>query len=357
MSHRCNILLFTESLGSGGAERQLVGLAVALKKQGYNVTVMTYIENQFYEPVLREHSVKFILCKSEKNKYVRLFHVAKIISEMRPDTVISFLSSSNQMMCLLKPIMRFRLIVSERNTTVKWGRYEKVLFRLYRFADVVVANSHYECENIKTHEQALQNKTIAITNYVDTCLFAPADHNANKVPTILCVGRVTEQKNVLRFIDAVKQIKDKGLVFKVKWFGDQTDFEYSSLVSNKLNALNLHDVLHFYKPSQNILQEYQNADIFCLPSIREGYPNVVCEAMSCELPIACGNICENPKIVKDDVNGYLFNPYDAAEISQILERLICLTPSERRDIGKRNRQQMISNNSIEAYCQRYIDIL
>lgn len=52
-------------------------------------------------------------------------------------------------------------------------------------------------------------------------------------------------------------------------------------------------------PNQSIEVEYRKADVFCLPSLYEGYPNVVAEAMSCGLPILCSNVCENPYIVEE----------------------------------------------------------
>ena len=48
------ILLITEGLGSGGAERQICGLAAMLTKAGYPCRLITYVENQFYEPYLRQ---------------------------------------------------------------------------------------------------------------------------------------------------------------------------------------------------------------------------------------------------------------------------------------------------------------
>lgn len=43
-------------------------------------------------------------------------------------------------------------------------------------------------------------------------------------------------------------------------------------------------------PNQSIEVEYRKADIFCLPSLYEGYSNVVAEAMSCELPLLCSSV-------------------------------------------------------------------
>ena len=50
-----HILCLLESLGSGGAERQLTGLAVMLKQQGYEVEVWYYVKNEFYLPYLQEN--------------------------------------------------------------------------------------------------------------------------------------------------------------------------------------------------------------------------------------------------------------------------------------------------------------
>lgn len=350
------VLLFTESIGSGGAERQMVGLAISLKKRGYDVTVLTYLKQEFYKPMLQENGVKYILCEKALNKYLRLFYIWQELRRINPDTIISFLSAPSKVMCILKP-RDTRLIVSERNTTLLWGGYERVVYWLYRRADVIVANSENEAENIKAHKPAVAHKTLAITNFVDTDLFVPAPHSENEVPIILCVGRITEQKNVLRFIDAVKMLKGRGQLFIVKWFGNHMYKDYCAEVYKKVEALELQDVFLIHEPSSNIREEYQRADIFCLPSIHEGYPNVVCEAMSCELPIACSNVCENPRIVHEGVNGFLFNPSNASEMADVLSRTLDMTPAERKAMGQKNRQQMIDNNSIEAFCDKYIDIL
>lgn len=67
------ILLITESLGSGGAERQLCGLAVMLTKAGYPCRLVTYIDNQFYEPYLRKNGVDYEFVPELANKVTRPF--------------------------------------------------------------------------------------------------------------------------------------------------------------------------------------------------------------------------------------------------------------------------------------------
>ena len=83
------ILLITENLGSGGAERQICGLAVLLTKAGYPCKLVTYIQNQIYEPYLRKNGVDYELVTSLWNKKTRVFRSVRYIREYNPDVVIS----------------------------------------------------------------------------------------------------------------------------------------------------------------------------------------------------------------------------------------------------------------------------
>ena len=74
------ILLITENLGSGGAERQLVGLAAMLTKLGFPCRLITYLENQFYEPFLRQNNVDYQFVPELWNKKTRVFKVSGIES-------------------------------------------------------------------------------------------------------------------------------------------------------------------------------------------------------------------------------------------------------------------------------------
>lgn len=351
------ILLFTESIGSGGAERQLIGLAVMLKRNGYTVKVLTYFKSQFFEKYLEENDIEYLLDAKAFNRITRLYHIHKDIKEFAPDVIISYLSSPNKTVCLLKPFHNFKLIVSERNTTVKWGINEAILFNLYRLADYVVPNSFFEGTNIKEKKSFLKDKIIPITNFVDVEKFKPGNSIHNNIPLILCVGRLTEQKNILNFLEAISILKVRGLIFKVKWYGTHSYIEYSNKVHYKIKKLDLGSFIEIHEPSQNILEEYQFADIFCLPSIREGYPNVLCEAMSCGLPVVCSNVCENPKIVKDNVSGYMFDPLNVNDIANCIEKMLKLNISDRREMGLRNRENMINNNSMEVFVKKYIKII
>lgn len=115
--------------------------------------------------------------------------------------------------------------------------------------------------------------------------------------------------------------------------------------------MTLHD------PNQKIEEEYRKADIFCLPSLFEGYPNVVAEAMSCGLPILCSNVYENPYIVEEGVNGFLFDPKNPVEMADAIKKMVSLSYENRKEMGKRNRQLCLKRNTEEVFLKSYVELI
>ena len=73
------IILFKDSLGAGGAQRQLVGLAKLLKGAGEEVTVLTYHKDEFYIPFLRENGVRYRLLEDARGALKRIVKVCSYI--------------------------------------------------------------------------------------------------------------------------------------------------------------------------------------------------------------------------------------------------------------------------------------
>ena len=127
----------------------------------------------------------------------------------------------------------------------------------------------------------------------------------NDTLRIVTVARYTQQKNVLTYMKAIRMVKDMGLNVHFDWYGDKKhNAVYFAEIEKEYQQLDIADYLTLHNPNQKIEEEYCKADMFCLPSLYEGYPNVVAEAMSCGLPIICSNVYENPYIVEEGVNGF-----------------------------------------------------
>lgn len=348
------IVCLIANLGSGGAERQLCNLATLLSRDGYDVEVWCYQAENFYLPLLHEAGVKYRYIAEANDPKRRIWSIHKALKAAAPDTVIAYLDTPSIIACISKLLGgRYRLIVSERNTTQRLTLRERIKFWLYGAARYIVPNSVSQGEYIRTNHRRLASKLRVITNSLDTERFSPADSKCGDTFRLLGVGRVTPQKNLLRYIDAIAELRRRGLSIEVRWVGNQADREYMASCRERIAKHNLQDIFTFATPTADIVCEYRNATAFCLPSIYEGYPNVLCEAMSCGLPVACSRVCDNPYIAKEGVNGTLFDPYDINDIADGIARLYDMCSSSYDRITKENRQQIVANNSNEEFLARY----
>jgi len=351
------ILCIIEGLGSGGAERQLVGLASLLKRSGYDVSVLTYFPDSFYKHVLDEAEVPYEYYAKAQNKTRRIFALRKRIKQIAPDTVIAYMETEAVVSCIIRLTgLKFNLIVSERNTTQTIGLKERIRFFLYRWANWVVPNSYMQENFLLSNFGYLKPKIRTITNFVDTVFFSTIEAERSGTCKMLCVGRMTAQKNILRFLDAVKRLKEQGAALTIDWVGNNRT-EYAKECMAKTNELGIGDVICFLGEKSDIRAEYQSHDVLCLPSLYEGFPNVICEAMSCGLPIVCSNVCDNPRIVLSEDNGFLFDPTDVDAMADAIKKFISLDDEKKKQMGYNNRVRAVDLFSPLKFINSYISLI
>lgn len=349
------IICFTDNLGGGGAQRQLVGLACMLKKHGYNVSVLLYHDNPFYKPLLDKDGIESAVLLS-RNYIHRIWRIYKYFKHHKGATIIAFQETPSLISCLLRPFIKCsKLIVSERNTTQNITIKDRLRFWLWRFADTIVPNSQSQSDFISEYVPKINHKVVTITNFVDTDTFVPLGDKQFKQNNILVVASHKPEKNFNGIVEAVKILKDRGVTFHLNWFGIRKN--KLSCFRQNVELSDISDVMSIFEPTQNIIHEYHNADIFCLPSFFEGFPNALCEAMSCGLPVACSKVCDHPYIVAEDKNGILFNPHNPIEIADALERLIKLSSEDKLKMSNANRKYAEEHLSKEAFVKKYIDII
>lgn len=351
------VFCIIDSLASGGAQRQIVGLATLLKQEGYNVKVVTYYDLPFYLPQLQQQEVNYEYVPCGRGLLDRLRKIGHVIKQFNPDVVISYLDTPNVMTCLLNITNRHRwkLIVSERNTTQDLSLKERLKFALYRFADYIVPNSYSQRDFISKHYPQYDKKCRVITNFVDTDAFNQAERKErNDVLRIIGVGRILAQKNIPILIKALNIVRKQGKQARVDWYGSKFD-TYEECM-NLIRQFNLEDSFEFHESCSAIIPKYQESDLFVLPSIYEGFPNVLCEAMSCGLPVIATNVCDNGRIVQHEGNGYLIPSGDTKALADRLMQFIELSPIQRRAMGDMSRSIAVAMFSKESFVKEYIKL-
>lgn len=348
-------------MNSGGAQRQLIGLALCIKKlPNYEARLVYYKKNaNFYNTQLENLGIDYYCAHSSQSKFNGFRALRSQVKEYQPDLIISFLGESNLFACINRLFCHIPLIVSERNTTIKPTNLDIVRYFLYRWADRIIPNSYSQGKYLCAKHYHLAKKVIPIINFVDTDFYSPKklETVAHK-KQIIVVARVVPQKNVLTFIRALRITIDKGYNnFYIKWIGDLGLTFYVNQCKDAVKELELTEYISFDGVCQDLRTIYHKANALCLPSLNEGTPNVICEAMASGLPILCSNICDNPRYVETNINGFLFNPSDPYSISYAIKTFIN-TPEEKiLEMGKNSRKKALMYFSINKFNAQWHEII
>lgn len=163
---------------------------------------------------------------------------------------------------------------------------------------------------------------------------------------ILFVGTLKNVKGIKYLIKAINIVKEKGLKTKLLLIGDGEQKKELEKLSDKLN---LKENVNFIGRVNNkeIYKYMVASDIFVLPSLSEGLPVVILEAMASGLPIIATKVGGVPEILKDKENGFLVDPKNS---EQIAEKIIHL-------ISNDNIRESISINNLKEAQKYSLDIV
>jgi glycosyltransferase involved in cell wall biosynthesis len=365
------VICFIENLVSGGAERQLVQLAIGLSKRGHDVEVLVYHDADHFRPCLEEKQIPVHLV-AWRNRWHRIWAIHRALKTKRPDVVIAF-KKRPALYAELSHLFcgTYQLIVSERNYDYRGlsiGAYVRLAF--HALADAVVANSKSQFELIKDNAFWLKSKVVWISNAVDLGRFRPkqrAPGSATPRCRLLVLARFAEQKNPLRFVQAIALLRERrpDLEITVDWYGsnymaDGAPTRLSSTylaVKAEVAKHQLQSVFNIHEPTHDVALLLHDCDVLCLPSLYEGFSNVVGEAIACGTPVLASNVSDNPLMVHDGVNGYLFDPTDPGDIADAIIRFCACGPEERLMMGTRSREIAEVMLSQETFVERYERLL
>lgn len=352
------------SLASGGAERQLLVLLEQLSCRGYDVCLVTYVVSKDAYEVPK--NVKRMRIHG-RGKIQDRWNLARFMwSEVRKDdVVIAFLSINYRDIVLPVLPLKRKIMAGERNLTMGQSLNRRLVFQLERKAKAIVANSYAQKEWMDKHTPWLKVKTHTVTNYTDTSKFCPRLDLLNKEEKVIIgvLARFSPQKNCMRFAQAVRVAVDSGCTnFKIVWHGDKYGMrgrmneEYRRLQEYISNS-NLEEYFEIRDKTSNVVEVNNYCDAMCLPSLFEGFSNSLSESICCGKPIIASRVSDNPIIVKEGYNGFLFNPYDVKSIASAMTKLVGLSASEFRRMGENSRKRALELFDLNKFVDSYIRII
>jgi sugar transferase (PEP-CTERM/EpsH1 system associated) len=196
-------------------------------------------------------------------------------------------------------------------------------------------------------------KTLMIANGVDTERFKPSVRAARDEFVIGTVGRIQDVKNQSGLIDAFILLRDmlpaERHRLRLSIVGDGP---LLGKITEKVRAAGLQDVVWLPGSRTDIADLMAGFDVFALPSIAEGTPVTILEAMACGLPVVASNVGGIPEVVEQQSTGMLVPPSDAAALAGALARYV-QDPQLAARHGAAGRLRVERSNSIAAMVAGY----
>lgn len=225
-------------------------------------------------------------------------------------------------------------------------------------ADAVVAPSRVtlgELEadyGVKGRREVIHNG-IAIDSTLGRALRLAAETRPDEPerPTVLYVGRLRTRKAVAVLMLAMRLLRDSIPDVRLLIVGDG---EQVVPLGRLREQFQLKGTVQFAGKidRDRLAAYYQAADVYCLPSIYEGFPLAILEAMAAGLPVVATRVSGNPEAVVHGETGLLVEKESAEELAEALRSLLQDIPGARA-MGERGRRRLLEHFTIERIAEQY----
>lgn len=216
--------------------------------------------------------------------------------------------------------------------------------REYEMADAVSVLSSYAARTF-IDRGIPEEKLIINPLGVDTEHFRPSSPKPeNALPRILFVGSIGLRKGTPHLLQAFSRLNTKAELHLIG--------PIEANFASDLKGLPLDNVLIPGPASGEALAgHYANADIFCLPSLEEGFGMVALEAMACGLPVVLSDVTGAADVITPDQDGLVVPTGDEKTLAEALESLVD-DADKRRAMGARAREKVAADYKWDDYVER-----
>ncbi len=362
-------LFVIDNLSTGGAQRQMVNLAVGLKQRGYGIEFFCYSSGDLLGQSLKEFEipVHWFQKKSRFSTDV-IFALRKLIRRGKFNMVLSFLTTPNFYSLLASFLNGFRripVVVSERFCDLPGNvsTMEQVVRQVYRLAAFVVTNSHHQRINFWNKNSYLRNRLRTIYNGYDLQAFIPPEVEPGNSPLqLLTIASVSRYKNGKCLIEALKILRDDyKLLPTVDWIGQRVlmgdRLVYLREMEQAIKDYGLENQWRWLGQRLDIVEQLQQHDALVHPSFGEGLPNVVCEALACGRPVILSEALDHTRLVQDGISGFLFDHTNPEQLAKKIKQFDDMPIDERRRMGQHGRAFAEKELGVDRYVDEFEKLL
>ena len=322
---KMKILQIMPEFGLAGAERMAENLTLSQKKAGHEVKVISLYD---YHSAITDNlegegvEVKYLNKKSGIDLSV-IGRLKKEIESYSPDVIhthryiLLYTFLARALSSVKAPIVHTVHNEAKKELNFAYRKINNILFLISRCHPVALTSKIKE--TIIDEYFGLKDVPV-IMNGVNTDNIRPikTDYNLSKGSfNILHIGRFAEAKNHEMIIDAFAKFRQTYTNSTLTFFGEGVKFEK---IKEKVENDKLADCIIFKGVDGNVTSHFHEYDVFILPSLFEGMPITIVEAMAAGMPIIASNVGGIPDIMTNDKNGILIRP-EKNELIHALNKL------------------------------------
>lgn len=345
----------------------MVTVATGLRKRGHEIVFFVYYPQiDHFRSTVEDAGIEIVECrKSGRLDFGPPRALRRLVAERRFDVSLSFLTTPNIYNVLACRGLPTAAVVSERSAfpQANLSLQVKSSLSLYRLADHIVVNSRHHRERIVSEFKWIEPKSSTIANGIDLDRFHPGDTasagRSEGPPSLLAVGSIHVGKNYKGLIEALAQYRTAfGEPPRVSWVGrdpsTQRDRVAFDRAQERIEELSLGPYWRWLGVRRDVPDLLRLADAFIHPSLFEGLPNAVCEALASGCPVLASNTGDHGWLLGDNRRGFLFDPKDPNDIAAAVRRFILLTSAQRHEMSRDARRFAERHLSVDGLVDAYV---
>jgi len=307
------IALCITDLDPGGAEKALVQVVTRLDRTQWAPVVYCLGPRAELADVLEAAGIETHCLNARRRDVSVVLRLARLLKRQRPALIQTFLFHANIAGRFAARIAKVPVVVSGIRVAERqkdWHLWLEWLTK--RFVTHHVAVSHSVAEFTSRELRLAKDRVSVIRNGVDGRLFAnasPADLGQFSIPptasTLLFVGRLHVQKGVSDLLEAMWELVDeekRDVHLLIVGEGPEQEKLQASVRWTPFA-----ERVHWLGHRRDVASLMKASTLLVLPSLWEGMPNVVLEAMAAGLPVVATDVDGSAELVKDGETGWLCN--------------------------------------------------
>ena len=332
---KTKILFLLPRFRKGGEVKNTLNILNALDTDCFDLTLLICKKGENDYRHLLEKKIRFIEIES-KTPIWAFYHIIKTLHSIRPDITFTSFIDLNFIVGIYK-VLTFRKIVSVlRFNTMPSSTISadlgfpvtrKIKKESVRSATRILAQSFEMRDEIMKYYPKYKNKVEVIPNIINRGQiiklaneYIPFESSTGT--TLVAVGNLWVAKGFEFLIRAVEKLKnDNNLSVRLFIIGENIvhNSDYDLYLKNLIKDLNLENEVFLEGYKINPYPYMKHADVFVLSSLKEGFPNVVLEALTLRIPCVVTDCVDFSSIIKSGSNGYIV---EKASVNSLVHGLL-----------------------------------